>query len=66
MFRHKMCHPQGACSITLPNNVTTTAALVEINKVFKTIKLSDVIKRLLLHEICLVALNKMCNKYGIY
>ena len=55
MFRHQMCHPQGACFITLPNYVSKIAALLKINKVFKALKLSNVIKLLLLHEICMVA-----------
>ena len=65
MFRHRMCHPQGACFVTLPNYINKIAAL-KINKVFKILKLSDVIKWLLLHEVCMVAVYTICNKYGIY
>ena len=53
MFRHQMCHPQGAF-ITLPNFISTIAALDKINKIFKTLKLSNMIARLLLHEVCMV------------
>ena len=44
MFRHPMCHPQGACSVTLLNYIGTIAALVKINKAFETLKLSNLIK----------------------
>ena len=47
MFRHQMCHPQAARFITLPNYISTIAALVKINKAFKTLKLPNVIKWLL-------------------
>ena len=50
MFRHNMYHPQGACFVTLPNYISTIAALAKINGVFKTLKLCNVIKWLLLHE----------------
>ena len=50
-----MCHPQGACFVTLPNYLSTVASLVKINKIFKTLKFSNVIKYLLLHEVCMVA-----------
>ena len=63
MFRHQMCHPQAACSVTLLNYISTIAALVKINKDFKTLKLSNVIK---LHEVYMVAVYTVCNKYGIY
>ena len=66
MFRHQMCHPQGTCSVTLPNYISIIAALAKMNKVFKTFKLPNVIKWLLLHEVCLVAVYTVCNKYGIY
>ena len=66
MFRHQMCHPQGACLVTLLNYISTIAVLAKINEVFKTLKLSNVIKWLLLHEVCLVAIYTICNKYGIY
>ena len=66
MFRHQMCHPQGACFVTLPNYVSTTAAVVKINKVFKILKLSNVIKwLLLLYEVCTVAVYTICNEYGL-
>ena len=32
MFRHKMCHPQGACFVTLINYIRKIAAPVKINK----------------------------------
>ena len=57
MFRHQMYHPQGACLVTLLNYISTIAALVKINKIFKTLKLSNVIKCLLLREVCLVAVH---------
>ena len=60
MFRHKMCHPQGACFVTLPNYISTVAAVVKINIVFKILKLSNVIKWLLLHEVCMVAVYTIC------
>ena len=60
MFRHQMCHPQEACFVTLPNYISTIAALVKINEVFKTLKLSNVIKWLLLHEVCMVAVFTGC------
>ena len=46
--------------ITLPNYISTSAALAKINEVFKTLKLSSVIKWLLLHEVCLVAVYTVC------
>ena len=60
MFRHQMCHHQGACFVTLPNYISTIATLVKINKIFKTLKLSTVIKWLLLHEVCMVAVYTVC------
>ena len=40
MFRHQMCHPQGICFVTkLPNYISTIAALVKINEIFKKLKL---------------------------
>ena len=66
MFRHQMCHPQGACFITLPNYTSTIAAVVKCNKIFITLKLYSVIKWLLLHQVCMVAVYRVCNKYGIY
>ena len=66
MFRHQMCHPQGAYFATLLNYVSTISALAKINEVFKTLKLSNVIKRSLLNEVYMVAVYTVCNKYGIY
>ena len=66
MFRHQMSHPQGACFVSLPNYVSTIAALAKINKVYKTLKLSSVIKWLLFHVVCFVAVYTRCNKCGIY
>ena len=66
MFRHQMCHPQGACFVTLPNYVSTIAAVVKINKIFKTLKLSNVKERLLLHEVYMVAVYTVRNKYAVY
>ena len=60
MFRHQMCHPQGAYSATLLNYISTIAALAKINKVFKTLKLSGMIKWLVLHAVCLVAIQTIC------
>ena len=60
MFRHQMCHPQAACFVTLLNYISTIAALVKINKTFKTLKLSNMIKWLLLHEVCRVAVYTIC------
>jgi hypothetical protein len=31
MFRHQMCHPQGASFVTLVNYLSTIAALAKIN-----------------------------------
>ena len=31
MFRHQMCHPQGACFVTLLNYISTIAALAKKN-----------------------------------
>ena len=59
MFRHQMCHLQGAF-ITLLNYINTIAAVIKINKIFKTLKLSRVIKRLLLHAVCMVAVYTVC------
>ena len=47
---------------TLPNYISTTAALAKINEVFKALKLSNVIKWLLLHAVCMVAVCTVCNK----
>ena len=58
MFRHQMCHPQGLNFVTLPNHISTIAALVKINKIFRTLKFSNVVLLLLLllsHDICVVA-----------
>ena len=30
MFRHQMCHPQGACFVTLLNYISTIAALLQL------------------------------------
>ena len=60
MFRHQMCHHQGACFVTLPNYIRTIALLAKINQVFKTLKLSSVIKLLLLHEVCMMAVYSLC------
>ena len=38
MFLHQMCHPQGACIVTLLNYISKTAALAKINKIFKALK----------------------------
>ena len=38
MFRHQTCHPQGTSFVTSINYISTIAALVKINKVFKNIK----------------------------
>ena len=57
MFQHQMCHPHGAYFVTLPNYISTIAAHVKINKAFKTLKLSNMIKWLLLHEVCMVAVS---------
>ena len=37
MFRHQICHPQGACYVTLLSYIITIVALVKINKIFKTL-----------------------------
>ena len=66
MFRHQMCHPQGACLHYLAKLHITIAAIVRINKTFKTLKLSSVIEWLLLHAVCMVAVYTVCNKYDIY
>ena len=60
MFRHQMCHPQGACFVTLPNYMSKIGALAKINKAFETLKLSSMIKRSLLHEVCLVVIFTIC------
>ena len=60
MFRLQMCHPQVPGFVTLLNYISTIAVLAKINKVFKTLKLSGVIKWLLLHEVCRVALYTIC------
>ena len=60
MFRHQMCHPQGAFFVTLPNYISTIAAVAKINKVFKTLRLPNMIKRLLLHEVCTATVYTVC------
>ena len=30
MFRHQMCHPQGACFVTLLNYISTIAAELQL------------------------------------
>ena len=61
MFRHQMCHPQGLNFVNLPNHISTIAALVKINKIFRTLKFSNVVLLLLLlllllsHDVCVVA-----------
>ena len=60
MFRHQMCHPQGACFVTSPNYISTIAVFAKINQVFKTLKLSTVIKWLLLNLVCMVAVYTVC------
>ena len=37
MFRHQMCHPQGAFFVTSLNYISTIAVLAKINKVFKNV-----------------------------
>ena len=66
MFPHQMCHRQGACFVTLSNYINKIAAVFKINKVFRILKLPSVIKRLLINEVCLVAVSTICNKYGNY
>ena len=60
MFRHQMWHPQGDSSVNLLNYIITIAALVKINKIFKTLILSSVIKCILWHEVCMVAIYTVC------
>jgi hypothetical protein len=60
MFRHQTCRPHGVCFVISLRYVSTIAVLVKINKVFKTLKLSNVIKWLLLHEVCLVTVCTVC------
>jgi hypothetical protein len=55
-----MCHHQGASLVTLLNYLSTITALFKINKIFKTLHLSNVIKRLLVHEVCMVAVYTIC------
>ena len=55
-----MCHPQEVCFVTLLNYISTIAAFAKINKFFKTLKLPNVIKRLLLHAVCMVAVYTVC------
>ena len=54
MFRHYCVILRELAFITLPNYIGTIAALDKINKIFKTLKLSNMIARLLLHEVCMV------------
>ena len=60
MFRHQMCRPQEACFVTLPNYVSKIAAVVKISNPFKILKLSKMIKRLLLHAVSTVAVYRVC------
>ena len=39
MFRHQICHLQGARSVTLLNYIYTITVFIKINKVFKIFKL---------------------------
>ena len=66
MFRHHCVTLRELTFITLPNYISTIAALIKINQVFKTLKLSNVIKWLLLHEVCVVAVYTICHKYVIF
>ena len=66
MFRHHCVILRELDFITLTKYICPIADLVKINKIFKTLKLSNVIKLLLLHEVCMVAVYTICNKYGIY
>ena len=50
----------GLTFITLLNYISATAALVKINKIFKILKLSNVIKWLVLYEVCMVAVYTIC------
>ena len=61
MFRHQMFHPQGACLVTLLNYISTIAAFAKFNKVFKILKLSSVIKWLLLHEVWWLYIQSVTN-----
>ena len=60
MFRHQMCHPQGACFVTLLSYISTIAVLAKINKIFKTLKLSSMIKWSLLYAVCMLAVYTVC------
>ena len=60
MFRHQMCHLQVARFVTLLNYISTIATLAKLNQVFKTLKVSVVIKLLLLYEVCMAALYTIC------
>ena len=60
MFRHYRVILRELAFITLPDYISKIAALVEINKIFKILKLSNVIKWLLLHEVCMVAVYTAC------
>ena len=42
MFRHQICHPQRAGSVTLPSYIRTNVVRVKINKFFKLFKLKIV------------------------
>jgi hypothetical protein len=44
-----MCHPQGAFFVTSLNYLSTITAVAKINKAFKTLKLPNVVKWLILH-----------------
>ena len=65
MFRHHCVIIRELAFISLPNYIRTIASLVKINKIFKTLKLSPVIKWLLLHEVRMVAVYTVCNTHGI-
>ena len=54
VFRHHSVFLRMFPFIILPNYISTIAALVKINKILKTLKLSNVIKWLILHEVCKV------------
>ena len=60
MFRQHCVILRERAFIILPNYISTVAALVKIIKIVKTLKLSSVIKWLLLHEVCMVAVYTIC------
>ena len=60
MFRHHCVILRELAFVTLPNYISTIAALVKINKIFKTLELSNVIEWLLLHEVCMLAVYTIC------